>query len=519
MNQILTIQDFWEKRLRKEWKIAFFSVIIIGLIAHGYKFTNTLLNHDSLYNGYHSQNMTNLGRWFLSVACGFGGYFDLPWINGLLSLFWIGLTAAVIADIFEIHNPLTLILTGGLLVTFPCITNTFFYEYTADGYMLSMLLAALTLRLSLIGDSNPSHFFFAVLCICFSCGIYQAYVSFAILLSMCYLLWHFLTTEPTNREIWRWIGKEVTIYLCGMILYLILWKLCQAFMSIQSSGYQGINQLGTGIFNAESFLVGIKETVHVLAQFFLGSNIFSSGITGYAFFNLVTLALMLIVFTVGAKQCGIIHKPLQLVLTFVCVILTPFVICIWRFLSPDVVYHTLMLQSICIFFLFTVFLCDRFFGKKVRSVFMLFFAVLIFRFALQANASYYKMDQCMEHSRATAIEMLTRIHQTDGSERATRIAFLGGGDQSLVSAGDPEVFELLVNAHQIHTTLIFDNFYAPQYLRRVQGVSWQSVTEEELANYEDLYASEMDTWPGRDAIRIVDETILIRLPDLPEITA
>ena len=212
MNRTMTVQTFWRDRVRQEWKIAFFSVMIIGLIAHTYKFTNTLLNHDSLYNGHNSQNMVTLGRWFLSVACGTGGYFDLPWMNGILSLFWIGLTAAVIVDIFEIRDPVVIVLAGGLLVSFPCITNTFFYEYTADGYMLAMLLSALTLWLSRMRDEKKSHILLAALCICFSCGTYQAYVSFALMLSICYLLWQFLTAEPTNHEAWLWVKKQIVIY-------------------------------------------------------------------------------------------------------------------------------------------------------------------------------------------------------------------------------------------------------------------------------------------------------------------
>ena len=513
MDQTLTIQNGWKNRIRQQWKIVFFSVLIIGLISHGYKFTNTLLNHDSLYNGYHTQNMTNLGRWFLSIACGIGGYFDLPWINGLLSIFWIGLTAAVIVDIFDVQDPVVLVLSGGLLVAFPCITNTFFYEYTADGYMLAMLLAALTLRFSLMGDGKTSHTILAILCICFSCGTYQAYVSFAVLLSMCYLLWKFLTDEPTARDIWRWLGKEVLIYVSGLLLYLLLWKLCQLFQHIGSSGYQGIDEVGD--FRTISILNGIRETARVLVQFFLGGNIFTGSVTGYAVFNLFALCLLLAAFIIGAHQKKMLHHPLQLVMSILCAALTPFVICIWQFLSPDVVYHTLMLQSICVLYLFALFLCARFLHGHVRQVFMLFFAVLVFRFSLQANASYYKMDQCMEHSRATAIEMLTRIHQTDGSEGAERIAFLGGNDQSLVSAGDPEVLEMLVNAHQIHTTLLFDNFYAPQYLRRVMAADWHSVTESELYEYEAMYADDMDEWPGKNSVRIVDKTILIRLPEVP----
>ena len=119
----------------------------------------------------------------------------------------------------------------------------------------------------------------------------------------------------------------------------------------------------------------------------------------------------------------------------------------------------------------------------------------------------------MEHSRATAIEMLTRIHLLDDGS-VKNVAFLGGGDQSLVAAGDPEVEELLVNAHQLRSTLLFDNLYAPLYLSSMLQSPYQPVDEEELARLEASgLAEEMDVWPGQDSLRIVGDTAVIRLPD------
>ena len=64
----------WYKNVKKEWKVAFFSTFIVGLLAHAYKFTNALLNFDSLYAFYADQNVLGSGRWFLSIACGISSY-------------------------------------------------------------------------------------------------------------------------------------------------------------------------------------------------------------------------------------------------------------------------------------------------------------------------------------------------------------------------------------------------------------------------------------------------------------
>lgn len=94
--------QFYRTRVKKSWKLAFFSAFVIGLFVHMYKFTNTLPGHDSLFNVYGTQNIVRSGRWFLAAACSFSSFFDLPWVNGILSLFWIGVAAAVIADLILI---------------------------------------------------------------------------------------------------------------------------------------------------------------------------------------------------------------------------------------------------------------------------------------------------------------------------------------------------------------------------------------------------------------------------------
>ena len=172
--------SFYQNKIKKTWKLAFFSAFVLGLLVHLYKFTNLLPNADALYNFYSNQNMAASGRWFLSIACGLSSYFDLPWVNGLLSLVFMGLTSAMVAEVFRMKNPVLILLSSGLLVSFPAVTATLSYEFTADGYMLAMALAAFSVcltRMEYIGKAHWKKLVFSGICICLCCGIYQAYVT------------------------------------------------------------------------------------------------------------------------------------------------------------------------------------------------------------------------------------------------------------------------------------------------------------------------------------------------------
>ena len=191
---------FYRTKLKKEYKFAFFATFLIAILIHLYKFANTLPNHDSVYNYYSDQNILGSGRWALSMACGISSYYDLPWVIGLISCVFIALTVVVIVALFKMKNPVLIGLTGALIASSPATTETFFFLFTADGYMISMFLAALAVYWTRIEESRKSRWIFSGICICVSCGIYQAYVSFALVLAVCYFMDALLDNRHSKEQ-------------------------------------------------------------------------------------------------------------------------------------------------------------------------------------------------------------------------------------------------------------------------------------------------------------------------------
>ena len=192
--------SFYRTRIKKEYKIAFWSAFLAVLIIHLYKFVNTLPNHDSVYNYYSDQNVLGSGRWALSVACGISSYYDLPWVIGILSSVFIGFTAAVITALFKLKNLVLIALCGAIVAASPSTTETFFFLFTADGYMIAMFLASLGVYWSRIEETRISRHILSIVCIRISCGIYQAYVSFALVLALCYFIDVLLQNIHSTRQ-------------------------------------------------------------------------------------------------------------------------------------------------------------------------------------------------------------------------------------------------------------------------------------------------------------------------------
>lgn len=194
------MESVFKWKIKRNWKLAFISTWIIGMLVHMYKFTNTLWTGDSLYNFYSDQNMIGSGRWFLSIACGISSYYDLPWLIGAMSITYIACTAVILTELFQIRSKEMIVLTGGLLAAFPGITQTFFYEFTADGYMLAMFMAALAVYISRMGKHGFLRHAASALLLCMVCGIYQSYVCFALVLIVCGIVLFLLEDSMGRKE-------------------------------------------------------------------------------------------------------------------------------------------------------------------------------------------------------------------------------------------------------------------------------------------------------------------------------
>ena len=216
--------SFYTRNIKIEWKYAFYGAFVSCLLIHLYKFTNTLPNHDSFFNVYTNQDMTVSGRWFLQYACGLCSYFDLPWLNGLLCSVWLGFTAAIVVELFEVKNPVVIVLSSIVLSATPSTTETLFFEFTADGYFLGLMLSSLAACLSSKGKNWKDHLLAGV-SLCLACGIYQAYVSFAGVLCICYLVLKLLDGAMSVQGSWKWVAKHILIYGLSLAVYYGIWKL------------------------------------------------------------------------------------------------------------------------------------------------------------------------------------------------------------------------------------------------------------------------------------------------------
>lgn len=501
----------------KNDRTAFFSTVICGLAIHMYKLTNTLPNGDSLYNFYHTQNIVSSGRWFLAVACAPSSFFDLPWIEGLFSILYIALTAAIIVRLFDIRNRAVIAICGCLLVSLPGVTETFFYGFTSDGYFLAMLFSALAVYLSTRESKKAILLPLSALLVCLSCGIYQSYVSFALILALLYFIFRAFDDKYTARSAWRFVGEQAIVFSSAMLLYYIIWRICMTLQGAVATDYLGISEIGLSGYTpkqaAHAFSGCIKNIKLALIDFSRGQKP-----TLYSVLNMIFMLFLVAGISAAAIKTKLWRRKMPFIMTIAALIcIIPFS-CIWIFVSPDMVYRPMMLTCLGLVPIFTAVIFDRYAPARIGKVLTVFLAVMMINNGLIANISYLYMEKCYERSYATALEMTTRMHMMADDDEISRIAVVGAGSRSAATAlgaDEPSARARVLTSH-LQSDLLSDKYRVYYFFSNILGVEFPFTSEEGCAALEnDDAVRAMGVWPARDSMVLRDGVLIIKIGECP----
>ena len=121
--------------IKKQWKITFLATWIGGMLAHAYRFFNFLPSWDSMYNFAGTGATYSSGRCFLEFFSKISSKYDMPWVNGALSLLYISLASILLVELFELQECASCVLLALLIVSFPTVTASF---VTSDSPIFSI---------------------------------------------------------------------------------------------------------------------------------------------------------------------------------------------------------------------------------------------------------------------------------------------------------------------------------------------------------------------------------------------
>lgn len=514
------------KDIFRSKKQAFFAVLIVGLIAHGFMMFNKLSYHDDIQSLFDLGLTFELGRWGLGIMAwicavtGLGSY-STPLFLGSLSLVFIGMSAVLVCEILHIDSKKGMILSGGIMAAFPVVASTFAYMFTAVPYFFAYFLVILSVYL-LSRRFSVKNCAAAVFLISFSTGIYQASLAVCTSLIVVLLIDHIL--EYSDRAFADHM-KEALLYagtLFGsLVLYLIENQIALKLTDTELSSYQGMN----GKYNIAMLPEKLLGTYHD----FLGGGY--TGINSTHFLSngvkaVIVLAVIGVLVGLYQSKCTGVVKLWALLLVAVF----PIAAYLVNFFSTEegLRVHTLMVYSLVYVFIFPVCMMERVrmktkqekkdagaLGIRVWNCALSIFLVMFITIYVSLdNAAYLKMNFVQEQTTAYFNTLVTRIKSVDGYRDEYPVILLGfpyrADDQSFFHA---DRFDgITFDGYNYDQRRLFNDYAWENYVRYHVGYA-PDYCEDYLDWWQLPEVEKMNCYPDDGSIKVVNERVVVKFAE------
>ncbi|MDE5589919.1 MAG: glucosyltransferase domain-containing protein [Acetatifactor sp.] len=502
-------------KIKREWRLAFLAAFVTGLLIHMPAMLSDIPNHDGLSSIYFDQNMITSGRWFLMVACGFSSFYTIPWVIGLLGLFFLGLAAAALTELLEIRKSWAIAAVSGLLVAFPALVSTFAYVFTLDGYMLALLLAVLAV---LFTKKYRYGFLPGGFCLAFSLGTYQGYLAFAMILSVFSILMLAMDRMGTWEKVKKGL-RYLYMGVLGAVLYYVILQVLLQLQGKELDSYQGISGLSPDAASSAGIFSRIAGMYRDFAGFSARGNVlFNNWISAAAWILLACAALAAAVLLATKRKWW--KSPWFFVIIVVALFALPLVTNIILLVSPSVTYHLLMRYQWVLFPIGLVAFVDRQ-AEELRGGASLEWAVfgavfvLVFFYGVTDNIGYSNLQKRYEKTYAYCVRLLDRIEQTPGYYPGIPIAMVGvvGYEQFPETDITASVTSGMIGIYGDSLLYTGENYRL--FIQHYLGATLNILPAEAMA---DMYFDEeyiaMNSFPGENSVRIINGIMYIKTENM-----
>ena len=508
-----------EKTLKKinacilpEWKVCFFTALMVGLFAHLYKITNWLPNWDSLVFRYDPQTMIAIGRWFLPVVCSFSSFYDLPFLNGIIAILFHALSAVCICRMLCVQKKITAGIIGAVIVSFPTVTSVMMYNYVADGYSIAFFLS--TLAALCLTREKPNYLLSAAL-IALSTGIYQAYITVTIMLVLLHLIDELIFKTASFQIVFKKAVYMLLSGILGVALYGIILKVMLGVLSVDLLDYQGAST------TASLSNIDLLASLYVVRKTFIKCFFdISGGVNVYVAVNSVVLIFTLVYYLKSIVKNKIYNKPANLFTSIILSVMLIFGAGVLAFINAGVDYHNLMLMGYSVFYLLFLILYER--GTEAKEkhaaikcwVIFITAIVIIANQVVISNVSYHKAQIAYEKSYGVLMRIADRIEQTPGTQNCDKILVIGALDNSDAYSvnltpditGITDGYIIRADDETVGQSVLASslNDYCGKNYTFVSGEEKKEITQREDVK-------SMKKWPQENCVAIIDDTIIIKL--------
>lgn len=499
---------------------SFIYTFILGLIAHGYCFLNTVMSHDALNNIYIGARWTRLraGRFFYPIYLSWvRGRTLVPWLIGVLAIIWISIAVYMIVKMFKINKTVIIAAIAGICVANPTVYSiaaTYLHDLDADMFALMCAVLGAYLWSKAIAQKRIKNSVtllgIGAFAISVAMGIYQSFLSVTIVLIMLICIREAIAGDEFLDVLKRGL-QGIAMLAMAAVIYVIEIVLFSNFTGISIMGNSDYNNLGnvgnslsSGIFSSivAAYMDLIKSFKSLLTTngnnlFLLAHVLIAAAIVGLSTYALLRMRWnnRILLILLG------IFMPLAMNVTYV--------------LSGGVI-HDLMRYAFWLIYLVALILGMNFFEKsqislKIRQgvylAVVLSVFIIIFGNIQTANSIYMKKHLEYQETLSYMTRVADRMEsQEDYIPGETPVLFVGE-DVIGKSRYGFEKYENVTGVNFTSSLTFYDTY--DQYFEYVLGLPLNFSEDNELR--QDERVQKMPTFPKKGSVTMIDGTMVVKL--------
>lgn len=518
MQKINAIRAMIDERLLKQ---SFLYTFILGLIAHGYSFANMMVSHDSL-NDFYAANpwiKSEIGRIFYSVYITLTrGRFVVPWLIGVFALIWISIAVYFTIQLFDIKKSGMIFLVAGVFACNPSVyalSATYIHDLDADMFAMMLSVVSVFLWYQSIQKrekrANACLTLLGAIVLSISMGIYQSYISMAIVLIMLMSIKNILDSKQFSEVLKQGV-KGVLMIILAAIFYILevkIFTILTGITPLEEDTYNSLGNIGM-IFTGNIFEKIFNVYVNCFGAFrklVLSSypEIISFSIHGILAIGIIGIILW------GMKKIDWKNRCLMIVLG----IMMPFAMNVSHLLNNGV-GHVLMHYAVWMTYLLALILIlwmtkEAGGMKKIKqmtaTILMACILISIGQNMQTANVIYVKKDLEYQSTLSYMTRVVNKMEEHEEYVSGeTPVVFVGEESIGIRRVGF-EKYSLITGV-DITSPITYYGIYE-NYFEYVLGTHINLYYNEELVN--DARVQEMSSFPKEGCTRMIDGVMVVKL--------
>lgn len=411
----------WWSRINYEYRWGFFAGLCAAISAHGFLFSNLIINEDSHYICPDLYVYWKSGRWLM-------GYF-IQWREGItlplpicaMSLLLLVLAGCVNAAIWKARSRWTVAALCSVYAVYPAFASAFSYQYIADIYPAACLLSVLAVYLTC--RRGWAALLLGALSLILSLAIYQAFLSMTAAICLFLLVMNLAGGRHPGR-VGRCALRFLTLGAVAMGGYFLSIKLLLRLHEGEKLfNYRGIDEIGP--LQAGRIPLLLARTYQAFDDLLAGVYFFVPGYVRWSILAILVLGVCTVLIKTICRPTDFATKLTVLAFVLGMLIIAPpvaFLTSIGAGATPiDILLSfgmiVVLAAAICVLLESHL--------KLLRSLSLIAIAAMLAGFVIRSNAIHLKSYLYTKSTFLTANRVMARVEALREFNERSRLALVG----------------------------------------------------------------------------------------------